>query len=243
MSRRPRVVVLDVEGTTTPISFVTEVLFPYARARLPAFLAARAGEPEVAALLDEARALEPRASDVLGLLLGWIDADRKAAPLKALQGMLWREGFEAGELLAPLYPDVLPALDAWRAAGVRVASYSSGSVEAQRLLYRHTTVGDLEGRFEAFFDTRTGPKLEAPSYARIHAALSAPGDNMAPSANLAPSDMFFYSDHRGEIAAAREAGLTALLVDRGAAPQHQGPDGAGGLVVGSFIESPGQLGL
>lgn len=259
MSRAPRVVLLDIEGTTTPISFVTDVLFPYARERLPAFLAARGREPEVAALLDEARALEPGAPDVLALLLGWLDADRKAGPLKALQGMIWREGFEAGALVAPLYPDVVPALDAWRAAGVRVASYSSGSVEAQRLLYRHTSEGDLEGRFEAFFDTRTGPKLEAASYRRVAARLltasasasASPSTspslsdegarrNMAPDANLTSDAIWFYSDHPGEVAAAREAGLTAIRVDR-AAPPELGVDlepgsahAAGDLVVGSF---------
>ena len=112
-----KAVLVDVEGTTTPVSFVHEVLFPYARAGLPALLRERAGEPEVAEALAEVARVAP-GRDALGVLLGWMDADAKVGPLKALQGVLWRGGYEAGVLRGRVYPDVAPALRAALAAGV-----------------------------------------------------------------------------------------------------------------------------
>ncbi len=222
-------VVLDVEGTTAPVSFVTGTLFPYAASRLGRFVQERGGEPEVAKLLDEVRALEraPLATEdeCVRVLLGWIASDRKLAPLKALQGMIWRGGFEAGELVAPVYPDVAPALARWRATGLVVASYSSGSVEAQRLFYRHSSAGDLEGSFNAFFDTRLGPKLEPSSYVALAAALS-----------LEPARVRFFSDHAGEVAAACEAGLDAVRIDRALHPAFVGTD-EGGRVLGGFCSA------
>ena len=190
----PAAVVTDIEGTTTRISFVHDVLFPYARARLPDFLGERGAEPEIAAALAEVRQLAPNAPE-LATLLSWMDADAKITPLKTLQGLIWGEGFATGALRGELYADVAPALRAWHAAGVRLYVYSSGSVAAQRLLFRHTQEGDLAGLFSGFFDTRVGAKREPASYVSIAAATASPA-----------TDMLFLSDVGAELDAAAAAG-------------------------------------
>ena len=196
-----RGVVVDIEGTTTPIAFVRDTLFPFARGRLPAFLAVHAGEPEVASELAEVRRLHPEA-EPLATLLGWMDADAKVTPLKALQGMVWDEGYRSGELRGAVYPDVPPALRAWHAEGTALFVYSSGSVAAQRQIFGHSTAGDLAALFSGFFDTRVGAKREAASYDRIAIA----------TGNPAPS-LLFLSDVGAELDAAAAAGLrTCQLV-------------------------------
>jgi len=196
-----RAVLTDIEGTTTPIAFVHEVLFPYARTRLPAFLDARSSDPLVAALLAEVAAAEPGAP--VETLLGWMDRDVKATPLKTLQGLIWREGYESGALLGRLYPDVAPVLRAWSAAGLTLFVYSSGSEEAQRLLFGCSTDGDLSSLFDGFFDTRIGPKREAASYRRICEAV-----------RLDPADILFLSDVEAELDAAAAAGLATCQLVR-----------------------------
>ncbi|MBK9037320.1 MAG: acireductone synthase [Myxococcales bacterium] len=201
-------VVLDIEGTTAPIAFVHEVLFPYAAAHLDEFLAANADAPEVRAALallarERAAEREPGAPDGdLAAYGQWLMArDRKSTGLKALQGMIWRDGYHAGVVTAELYPDVAPALARWRADGVVIASYSSGSIAAQQLLYRHAAAaGDLTPHFTAWFDTTTGPKRAPASYAHIAAALA-----------IAPARIVFVSDVVEELAAARAAGLRGVL--------------------------------
>ncbi|MDQ3336768.1 MAG: acireductone synthase [Myxococcota bacterium] len=195
-----KAIVTDIEGTTTPITFVKDVLFPYAAAHLPAWIAAHPDEPAVAAL-EAHRAEGDR--DVVATALRLIAEDKKVTPLKTLQGFVWEAGYAAGELIAPVYDDVAPALRAWHSAGVRLAVYSSGSVHAQRLLFGHTTAGDLSTLFEAWFDTTTGAKGDAASYARIAEALALP-----------PGDIAFLSDAPAELAAARDAGLQAIGVAR-----------------------------
>ncbi len=191
------VVVTDIEGTTTPIAFVHDVLFPYARRALPAYVAAHPDDADV----QEAARLAPD-GDALAALLGWMDADAKIAPLKSLQGRLWREGYLAGEIKGVLYPDVIPALRRWHDAGVRLCVYSSGSVEAQRLLFGHTGEGDICGLFSGFFDTRTGAKRDAASYAAIARVLG-----------VAEGRCLFLSDVEAELDAARKAGMqTCQLV-------------------------------
>ena len=197
---RPKVVVTDIEGTTTPISFVKEILFPYARQRLPKFVALNGRDPEVAAALAEARALAEGADPVMALAR-WIDEDRKVAPLKTLQGMIWEEGYRAGVLVAPVYLDAAAALREWHEAGIALAVYSSGSVPSQKLLFAHSDQGDLTPLFSGWFDLATGPKLEAESYKKIAAALGGPG--------------LFLSDHPGELDAAEAAGWDAIRLDRG----------------------------
>lgn len=210
-------VVLDVEGTTAPIAFVHDVLFPYAAARLDSFVATRGGEPAVAAALaaltaERAADREVAAPDLIAYARALMACDRKSTGLKALQGLMWNEGYLAGELRGELYPDVTPAFAAWRAAGVTIASYSSGSIAAQRLLYAHTDGGDLDRLIAAYFDTTTGPKREPASYAAIAAALALP-----------PARIAFVSDVIAELDAAAAAGLIAVLAVRpGNAPVADG---------------------
>lgn len=187
---KPAAILIDIEGTTTPIAFVHRVLFPYARARMAEFAAS--GH---AALADVA---EPK----LETLLGWMDRDEKVTALKTIQGIIWEDGYKAGAITAELYEDVPPALRRWTRAGLRLFVYSSGSVPAQRLLFGHTPAGDLTGLFQAYFDTRVGPKREAASYADITRGVNVP-----------PEEMLFLSDMEAELDAAKASGLqTCQLV-------------------------------
>jgi enolase-phosphatase E1 len=212
-----RSLLLDVEGTTTPISFVAETLVPYARARLAGFLRERWNEEgvrrDIARLEAERRAeresgapawvaSDARAS-ALAYLLWLTDRDRKSTALKSVQGEIWKDGYESGALVAPVYPDVPPALARWTAEARDVSIYSSGSVLAQRLLFAHTDAGDLTPFLRSFFDTTTGPKREARSYARI-----------AESLGRAPRELLFVSDVVPELDAARGAGCATALVIR-----------------------------
>lgn len=198
---------LDIEGTVCPVSFVKDTLFPYARARIADFVAARAGEGSVAADLRAAAAIaEVDPGDVGGIvaaLIRWIDEDRKLTPLKSLQARIWDEGWDSGAFVAPLYPDVAPALRRWRAAGEVLAVFSSGAVPAQRQLFAHTTDGDLEPWFSAFFDTTIGAKRSADAYRAIAAALGVP-----------PAAITFYSDIVEELDAAQDAGCVPRWIVR-----------------------------
>ena len=218
---RVRAVVLDVEGTTTPIDFVVEVLFPYARARVANFLHDRASDAEVRADLallaaehgeDEAAGQGPpgwsASIESAVRYVHWLmDRDRKSTGLKALQGRIWRAGLRAGELRGQVYPDVAPAFERWKRQGRRIAIFSSGSVQAQRLLFGYSTAGDLTPWIDAHFDTTTGPKGAGASYERIAAALAQPA-----------SGLLFVSDVVAELDAARLTGLQTSLCVRGAAP-------------------------
>lgn len=193
-----KAILTDIEGTTTSIAFVTEVLFPYARAHLADYVAAH---PETAPILAEVAAAEP--GDPVETLARWIDEDRKATPLKTLQGMIWADGYASSAFTGHVYPDVAAALRRWHTDGVKLHVFSSGSVAAQKLLFGHSDAGDLTPLFSAYFDTTTGPKREAASYEKVAAAIGE-----------APGDILFLSDTPEEIAAARTAGMRALLVDR-----------------------------
>ncbi len=178
-----RAILTDIEGTTSSLSFVHDVLFPYARARLPAWVAAHGGD--------------------LAQLLAWMDADAKVTELKDIQGRIWAEGYAAGELTGHVYRDAADALRGWHAAGLKLAVFSSGSVAAQKLIFGHSTEGDLAPLFSAFFDTMTGPKREPQSYLLIADALGVP-----------PAEILFLSDVAAETDAAKAAGMRALLIDR-----------------------------
>ncbi len=194
----PARILTDIEGTTTAIAFVHRTLFPFAERALDGFLREHAAEPEVAAALREVPG-----EDKAAQLRAWMAADVKATPLKAIQGLIWRQGYADGALRGHLWPDVAPALRAWHAAGTPLAVYSSGSEEAQRLLFRHSEAGNLEGLFAGFHDTRMGAKREAASYARIAAAWGA-----------APADVLFLSDVAEELDAARAAGMATCQLVR-----------------------------
>ncbi|MCE5233954.1 MAG: acireductone synthase [Mizugakiibacter sp.] len=202
-----RAIVTDIEGTTSSISFVKDVLFPYARKRLPAFVETHADHPEVRHWLHEAAReadlITASRTEVIDLLLGWIDTDRKATPLKALQGMIWEAGYAGGDYRAHVYPEVAAKLRAWRAQGIRLYVYSSGSVQAQKLFFRYSEAGDLTPLFAGYFDTETGPKRERDSYARIAAAIGEP-----------PARLHFLSDVVEELDAARAAGFGTTWVCR-----------------------------
>ena len=201
-----KAVLTDIEGTTSSISFVKDVLFPYARRALPGFVRAHGDEPEVRRWLDAVATEHGAMCDdamVVETLQGWIDEDRKHTALKALQGMVWREGYGNADFTAPVYPDANRALRAWHDAGVPLYVYSSGSVPAQKLLFGHSDAGDLTGLFAGWFDTEVGGKREAASYARIAAEIGVP-----------PGDVLFLSDVVAELDAAREAGMATVLVDR-----------------------------
>lgn len=195
------VILTDIEGTTSSLSFVKDVLFPYAEKHLPDFVRAHAREPDVKAQLDAIGADGVDAA--IEALLQWIREDKKATPLKALQGMVWYEGYKRGELTADVYPDALKALKQWQASGKRLYIYSSGSVQAQKLLFGHTPVGDLNPLFSGYFDTSIGGKLEKDSYARIVAEIGAPAN-----------DIVFLSDNVGELDAAKAAGIRTVWLNR-----------------------------
>ena len=197
-----RAILLDIEGTTTPIAFVHQVLFPYARARVHDYL-----EQGDIALLRAEYAAEPRSPDLPAwnpeAYVYWLmDRDRKSTALKALQGRIWEAGYRAGELKGKgeVYPDVRPALERWHAAGKTIAIFSSGSVQAQRDLFANTTAGDLSAFLSAYFDTTTGPKREAISYRKIATALG-----------RSPRDILFVSDVVAELDAARAAEMRTAL--------------------------------
>lgn len=202
-------ILTDVEGTTTDVAFVHEVLFPIARAKVPGYVHAHPDDPSVAAV--RRTIATQRGSDegsvtldeVKATLVGWIDVDRKDTALKAIQGAIWREAYLGGTLRAHVYDDVEPALRLWYEAGVPIYVFSSGSVEAQVLLFRHTAAGDLTRYLAGYFDTTTGPKREAASYAKIAAAMG-----------RAPELVVFLSDVVAELDAARGAGMQTALVVR-----------------------------
>jgi enolase-phosphatase E1 len=195
----PRAILTDIEGTTSSIAFVAETLFPYARERLPAFVATHA--EAAAPILAEVAATEP--GDPIATLTRWIDEDRKATPLKTLQGMIWEDGYREGAFTGHIYDDAVAALRRWHDAGIALYVFSSGSVAAQKLLFGHSNAGDLTPLFSGYFDTTTGPKREAAAYTAIAGAIG-----------VDPADILFLSDTPQEIAAARGAGMQALLIDR-----------------------------
>lgn len=227
---RPRLYLLDIEGTVAPISLVTETLFPYARAHFATFLMKSRGDaavrtdlkllaeenraetgeeiPRLPAVNDPAEVETPRFRlDAMFYITWLMDRDRKSTALKSLQGKIWKAGFESGELKGTLFPDVPAALKRWPAEA-KVAIYSSGSVEAQQLLFRYSNYGDLTPLLSGYFDTRTGVKTASRSYAAIAAAM-----------NVAPGEVLFFSDVVREVDAAREAGCgTRLVMREGNAP-------------------------
>ena len=225
-------IVLDIEGTTTPIAFVYDVLFPFARAHLRDYLTAESGTAALHDALQQlqrdhaeeiARGEHPpgwSASDpqCVATFVEWLmDRDRKAPGLKRLQGQIWARGFRDGVLRGEVFPDVPPALRRWRDAGLRVAIYSSGSDEAQRLIFGTTASGDLTPFICRFFDTAVGPKTSEDSYRRI-----------AQELGCATNDVLFVSDVVGELAAARAAGCEVVLAVRPGNPPQ--PDHAPGVV-------------
>lgn len=202
-----KAIVTDIEGTTSDIRFVHQVLFPYARERLAGYLRRHADEPEVAAALEALRheLAQPAAglADLIAALFGFMDQDRKSTSLKTLQGIIWREGYRAGDFQGHIYPDVPPCLAQWRRQGLSPYVYSSGSTDAQQLLFGYSEAGDLRPLFHGYFDTRAGAKQQAASYRHIAGRL-----------RLAAGEILFLSDSVPELDAARAAGWHTCQVIR-----------------------------
>ncbi|HRE88434.1 MAG TPA: acireductone synthase [Myxococcota bacterium] len=220
-----RVLLLDIEGTTTSISFVYDVLFPYARRELPAFVSRHWGD---AAVREAARLMGAEtADDAVRRALELMDGDVKDTGLKALQGLVWEDGYRGGELRGHVYEDVKQALVRAKARGVRVAIYSSGSVAAQKLLFGASVDGDLLPFIERHFDTTTGPKKESGSYGRIAAELG-----------VAVGEVTFLTDNPDEADAARNAGMRVFVAVRPGNPALPQAVGAEWVTVRSLLEVP-----
>lgn len=206
---RIRAILTDIEGTTSSISFVKDVLFPYARKRLPAFVVTHADQPDVQHWLQEAAReaglVSADEQEIIELLIGWIDSDRKSTALKALQGMIWADGYKDAAFRAHIYEDAARCMQAWAANGLRLYVYSSGSVPAQKLLFGNTEAGDLTSVFSGYFDTETGAKRESASYARIAEAIALPA-----------AEILFLSDIVEELDAAQMSGMQTILLARDA---------------------------
>jgi enolase-phosphatase E1 len=223
-----RAILLDIEGTTTPISFVHDVLFSYARSHAKDYLAEHSHElAEDLALLRQKHAqdvskgeqpppLHNETPESVAAYVNWlIDRDRKSTGLKSLQGKIWRQGYLEGSLKAQVFDDVAPAFERWHQAGLRISIFSSGSALAQQLLFAHTDAGDLTKFISDYFDTNIGAKGDPESYRRI-----------AQAVNLPPTEILFISDVTAELVAAREAGMKTLLSIR---PGNQPQDEAAGF--------------
>lgn len=205
-----RAIVTDIEGTTSSLSFVKDVLFPYARRHLAEYVRQHAGESAVTeqlAAVSELAGRELGQDAAIDQLLQWIDEDRKATPLKALQGMIWEAGYRNGDFTGHIYVDAAQALRQWHDAGIPVYVYSSGSVYAQKLLYAHTEFGDLTPLFSGYFDTTTGAKTDSGSYRKIAGRIGVPA-----------TQILFLSDIKAELDAAREAGMQTCWLVRDSTP-------------------------
>lgn len=203
-------VVTDIEGTTSSLTFVKDVLFPYARQHIGDFVRSRRDDETISSLLDDARRevgaaleLEP----LIEQLVRWIDEDKKITPLKTLQGLIWETGFKQGAFKGHVYADAVFALKAWKERGIALYVYSSGSVFAQKLLFGFSEYGDLTGLFSGYFDTHVGAKRDSEAYRRIAAAIG-----------FSPAHIVFLSDIEEELDAARRAGLQTLWLVRAATP-------------------------
>ena len=198
-----RAILLDIEGTTTPITFVYQTLFPYARQKLKTYLEAHGRLPEYQTFVD------------------LMDQDSKSTALKDVQGHIWEEGYATGELVGEVFEEVAPALKRWRARGLDVGIFSSGSALAQKLLFRHSSAGDLTPLLSWHFDTTVGPKTDPESYRRIASSIGVP-----------PSGVLFISDVVPELDAARAAGMDTALCIRPGNPEP--PDGHGHSAIQTF---------
>jgi len=206
-----RAIVTDIEGTTSSLSFVKDVLFPYARQHIEAFVREQAVQPDVRAQLtavSKSVGLTLTNDEAVAQLVRWIDEDKKITPLKALQGMIWEAGYRHGDFQGHVYDDAVRYLRAWKDQGVALYVFSSGSVHAQKLLFGYSTFGDLTPLFSGYFDTAIGAKRETDAYRHISRCIGIPA-----------GEILFLSDIREELDAALAVGLrTCWLVRDGALP-------------------------
>ncbi|MBI2779262.1 MAG: acireductone synthase [Gammaproteobacteria bacterium] len=212
-----KAILTDIEGTTSSLSFVKDVLFPYARERMADFVRDHAHDAAVRKLLNDVKHIVERDlsdNQVIEQLIRWIDEDKKITPLKALQGMIWEDGYRRGAFKGHVYEDAVRKLREWENQDIKLYVFSSGSVHAQKLLFAHTEYGDLTPLFSGYFDTTVGNKREAASYHAIAEAI-----------DTDPSEILFLSDIKEELDAAHAAGMqTVWLVREGtldAAAEHR----------------------
>jgi enolase-phosphatase E1 len=208
-----KAIVTDIEGTTSSLAFVKEVLFPYARANLADYIHRHAQEPKVKALLaDSCReaGTELDTGQIIAQLIQWLDEDKKVTPLKSLQGLIWEAGYQKGDFKGHIYQDAAACLKIWKTRGLDLYIYSSGSVQAQKLLFAHTEYGDLTPLFSGYFDTHIGGKKEAKSYEKI-----------AQQIGLPSNQLLFLSDIKEELDAAKTAGFKTLWLTRDSTPDPQ----------------------
>jgi enolase-phosphatase E1 len=208
-------ILTDIEGTTSSLSFVKDVLFPYAHQHMADVVHSHAQDSAVRQLLEDAAQAAGRPLDeaqAVAQLRQWIEEDRKITPLKALQGLIWEAGYRRGDFTGHVYPDAVEWLKHWHAQGLRLYVFSSGSVYAQKLLFGHSDAGDLTPLFSGYFDTNIGAKQEAESYRRI-----------AGEIGLEPAAVLFLSDIQGELDAARSAGMATCWLVRGGALDESAP--------------------
>ncbi len=201
-----KVILVDIEGTISPISFVKEVMFPYSKEKLEKFLKENFNRPEIKSIISEIEKLEGKKlelDEVVNILKKWIDEDKKITPLKELQGYIWEEGFKSGELKAPIYEDAYKKLKEWKDKGYKVYIYSSGSVKAQKLFFSHSKYGNVLNLFDGHFDTKIGNKKDKNSYIKI-----------AKEIGVKPEEILFLSDSLEEVTAGKEAGLNVIKVSR-----------------------------
>lgn len=205
-----KAIITDIEGTTSSLSFVKDTLFPYARAHLAGFVKAHQANQEVQSLLHDARREAGEELDTESLierLMQWMDEDKKLTPLKSLQGLIWAAGYRQGAFNGHLYQDAVDNLKAWKAKGLELYVYSSGSVQAQKLLFAHTAYGDLLPLFSGHFDTHIGAKKDTESYRRIAERIVCPAEQL-----------LFLSDMKEELDAARIAGYQTVWLTRESKP-------------------------
>jgi enolase-phosphatase E1 len=200
-----KAIVTDIEGTTSSLSFVKDVLFPYAREHIGEYVRCHAEEGKIVPLINDVRMEAGDDLDIEGVIAQleqWIDKDRKITALKTLQGLLWEAGYRQGDFQGHIYEDSRQKLEHWQRQGIRLYVYSSGSVYAQKLLFGHTEYGDLNHLFTGYFDTRIGSKMEAAAYRAIIKTIGCEAD-----------EILFLSDIEAELDAARAAGMqTTWLV-------------------------------
>jgi len=201
-----KVVLIDIEGTIAPISFVKNVLFPYSKKNLPEFLEKNINQSLIQKIIKEIENIEGRKltlNETIEILTKWIEEDKKITPLKELQGLIWKKGFEKGTLKSPIYNDAYEMISKWKKDGKKLYIYSSGSVKAQKLFFKYTEKGDLLNLFNGHFDTKIGNKKEPSSYLRISQQI-----------RTKPEEITFLSDSPEEITSAAEAGMKVYRIVR-----------------------------
>lgn len=197
-------VLTDIEGTTTSISFVHDTLFPYAKEHVREYVLAHENDPTVQKILKEVEEVAQVTSDqVIDTLLAWMQQDKKITPLKALQGLMWEDGYRTGAFQGHVYDDAFQQMSHWKSQGLSLYVYSSGSVHAQKLLFSFSNQGDMTPLFTNYFDTKVGGKKETASYVLIAEQIGIP-----------PEKILFLSDTVEELNAARNAGMQTILLNR-----------------------------